>query len=226
MKKGRATKTCLLCRTKETGYRRTPACRARKKKLNDKSNAITAANLKATKLAAEVEKSNLTEEQITAQIEEYTDDGISNVQAHVDVHPNHLFYINGAISYRFFIPGFIEQCMFLSERGLTDESGEDISGPPLRMADGSLVPPALFSKNLEICKPMLPAYICDEVEKNIHLHFNEDTNKLWKVPGAGSVGATKPTAGKTFKYMIGITSCNAKNLPGCILNNKTDRKVV
>jgi hypothetical protein len=226
-KKGRATKTCLLCRTKETGYRRTPACRARKKKNNDKNNdkfnAITAANLKATKLAAEVGKSDLTEDQITAQIEGYTDDGISNVQAHVDVHPNHLFYINGAISYRF----FLEQWMFLSARGLTDESGED-SGPPLRTADGYLVNPRLFSTNLEICKPMLPACICGEVEKKIHQHFNEDNNKLWKVPGAGSVGATarnQLTPGRTFKYKIGITSCNAKNLRGCILNNKTDRKV-
>ena len=160
MKKGRATKTCLLCRTKETGYRRTPACRARKKKLNDKSNAITAANLKATKLAAEVEKSDLTEEQIIAQIEEYTDDGISNVQAHVDVHPNHLFYINGAVPY----PFFIGQCVFLSARGLADKSGED-SGPPLRTADGSLVDPTLVSTNLETCKPMLKVCICGEVEK-------------------------------------------------------------
>ena len=139
-------KTCLLCRTRRNGYDRAPA-NAKKKKKNAKTNDITAANLKATKLAAEVEKSDLSEEEIIAQIEEYTDDGISNVQAHVDVHPNHLFYINGAISYCF----LIEQCMFLSARGLTDESGED-SGPPLRTADGSLVDPTLFSTNLEICK--------------------------------------------------------------------------
>ena len=78
-------------------------------------------------------------------------------------------------------------------------------------------------------KGTLSAYICGEVEKKIHQHFNEDNSKLWKVPGAGSVGATarnQPTPGKTFKYMIGITSCNAMNLRGCILNNKTDRKVV
>jgi uncharacterized protein (DUF2147 family) len=76
---------------------------------------------------------------------------------------------------------------------------------------------------------MLPTYICGEVEKKTHQHFNEDINKLLKVPGAGSVGATarnQPTPGKTFKCKIGITPCNAKNLRGCILNNKADRKVV
>jgi uncharacterized protein (DUF2147 family) len=75
---------------------------------------------------------------------------------------------------------------------------------------------------------VLSAYICGEVEKKIHQHFNEDKNKLWKVPGAGSAAGmarNQPTPGKTYKCKIGITSCNAKNLRGCTLNNKTDRKV-
>ena len=46
---------------------------------------------------------DLTEEQINAQIEEHTSDGIRNVAAHVHAHPNHLPYINGAAGYRFFI---------------------------------------------------------------------------------------------------------------------------
>ena len=94
-KTGRVVKTCSLCRADHN--------KSRDLIKMAKRNAITAANLKQLKLAAEVGKSDLTEEQTNAQIEEYTDDGISNVQAHVDVHPNHLFYINGAVSCRFLI---------------------------------------------------------------------------------------------------------------------------
>jgi hypothetical protein len=216
--------TFFLCRDRRNAYSRAPAGAKNREKCNANFNAITAAKLTKVKLAAEAEKPDLTEEQINAQIEEHTDDGISNVQAHVDVHPNHLFYINGAVSYRF----FIEATCFLSERGMTDEVGED-SGPPLRTADGSLVSPTLFSTNLEICKPVLSAYIGGEVEKKIHqLSMHEDKNRLWKVLGAGSVGGTarnQPAPGRTSKYKIGITPCNAKNLRGCILNNKADRKV-
>ena len=97
------------------------------------------------------------------------------------------------------------------------------------MADGGLVDPGLFSQGLEICKPMFDPYICDEVEKNVHLHFNNNRNKLWKTPGAGSVAGKKrnrPKKGMTYTYKLGVTTCSAKKLRGCTLNNKTDRKVV
>ena len=75
---------------------------------------------------------------------------------------------------------------------------------------------------------MLGACICCEVEKKAHLHFNKNTNKLWKVPGAGSVAGKKrnrPKKGMTYKYKTGITACSAQKLRGCTLNNKADRKV-
>jgi hypothetical protein len=221
-KTGRVVKFCSLCRVDK--HKNQELEKRKRVEYNAVSNAKTSAKLAAKKLAALVKKVNLTKEQILALIEERTSDAIMFLERIIDDHPEDLFYVYGAAGYRF----RIERAMFLSGRGLSSASGKS-SGPPLRMADGGLVHPGLFSQELEICNPMFDPYICDEVEKIVHLHFNNNNNKLWKVPGAGSVAGKKrnrPKKGMTYTYKISITTCSAKKLRGCTLNNKTDRKVV
>ena len=99
--------------------------------------------------------------------------------------------------------------------------------PSILAPGGSIVKNTKFSDPVDICDTVLSVGQCDAVEKAVQLmvqlHFNNYTRKLWKVPGAGSVGSRAgygPPKGKTYQYDLCITTAKKQDLIGCIVNNK------
>ena len=95
--------------------------------------------------------------------------------------------------------------------------------PSILAPGGSLVKPTKFSDPVDVCDTMRSVGQCDAVEKAVQLHFNYYTRKLWKVPGAGSVGSRAgygSPKGKTYQCDLCITTAKKQDLVGCIVNNK------
>ena len=61
--------------------------------------------------------------------------------------------------------------------------------PSILAPGGIIVKNTKFSDPVDICDTVLSVGQCDAVEKAVQQHFNHYTRKLWKVPGAGSVGS-------------------------------------
>jgi hypothetical protein len=213
MNSGKTKKTCQVCCDRQKGYdskRKDKKAKQNAKnnpKNNPKNNAKTSAKLAATKKRLELPVLGLTSEQYDSGIATRIQTSITRVNKILG--PGVYIYIGaGRSDLQHPVNDEMEPCPRQSET-LKFATKRGKGTPSILAPGGSIVKNTKFSDPVDICDTVLSVGQCDAVEKAVQLHFNDYKLKLWKVPGAGSVGSRAgygPPKGKTYQYDLCITT--------------------